>query len=311
MTIGIAASGPRAGAAVHAAVLGAELLGRGAIGGFAVFAILDEQGEYRYCETQRGGVAALDIPPAWLQARIAAVISSGPDRPEPLAQFLPGASGVGLVTGHRLPNRTGPDGTPLNRAVLARMANGQPPQQAIDEVLAAMGQADAGLIALTADGRLGWGNSQRAARRTDLGFAHRAAAAGNLAILHNSIYATEHEATLADMLAELAWAELNGAPAPWRFLTLAARVPLRPGPCDRVHIDPSGTITALESADPHVPALTRRGTVVYLGAEIWQDGRPAGHAITELYADVADGAARPVETLAGRTLLMRSHDVAA
>ncbi|WP_411469434.1 DUF6963 family protein, partial [Achromobacter xylosoxidans] len=44
MTIGIAAYGPNAGAAVRAAALGAELLGHGAIGGFAVFAVLDEQG---------------------------------------------------------------------------------------------------------------------------------------------------------------------------------------------------------------------------------------------------------------------------
>src|SRR5690606_41564886 len=128
MTIGIAASGPRAGAAVRAAVLGAELLGRGAIGGFAVFAVLDGQGRYRHCETQRGGIGALDIPPAWLEARAAAVISSGPDRPEPLVQFLPGASGLGLVTGHRLPDRPGAVGVALNQAGPARPRQGTLPQ---------------------------------------------------------------------------------------------------------------------------------------------------------------------------------------
>ncbi|WP_028352778.1 DUF6963 family protein [Bordetella petrii] len=311
MTIGIAASGPRAGAAVRAAVLGAELLGRGAIGGFAVFAVLDGQGRYRHCETQRGGIGALDIPPAWLEARAAAVISSGPDRPEPLVQFLPGASGIGLVTGHRLPNRPGADGVPLNQAVLARLAEGHEPQQAIDSVLAGCAQADAGLIALAADGRLGWGNSARVAGRADLGQAQRAAAAGRLALLHNSIYADLRGATLADALADLAWAELAGRPAPWRFLTLAAPVPVRPAARDCVHVDATGAIVALESADPHLPTLERRGTAIYLGAEVRQDGAPAGWAATELYADVAAGVARPIDGLARRTLLMRSLDVAA
>ena len=81
MTIGVAAAGAQAGAAVFDAVLGAELLGRGAIGGFVVFAVLDEQGRLQYRTTQRGGVTALDLPASWRDARVAAVISSGPDRP--------------------------------------------------------------------------------------------------------------------------------------------------------------------------------------------------------------------------------------
>jgi len=311
MTIGIAASGPRAGAAVRAAVLGAELLGRGAIGGFAVFAVLDGQGRYCHCETQRGGIGALDIPGAWLEADAAAVISSGPDRPEPLAQFLPGASGIGLVTGHRLPNRPGADGVPLNEAVLARLAKGQHPQQAVDAVLADCAQADAGLIALCAEGRLGWGNSARVAARPDAGQGQRGEAGARLALLHNSIHADLQGETLADALAELAWAELADRTARWRFLTLAQPLPVRPAARDRVHIDADGVIVALESADPHLPTLERRGTAVYLGAEVWRDRSLAGHAATELQADVAAGIARPLEGLAPRTLLMRNLDVAA
>ena len=89
MTIGVAASGERAAWAVRDAVLGAELLGRGAIGGFAVLAVVDAGGALHYRETQRGGITALDLPPDWQSARLAAAISSGPDRPEPLVQFLP------------------------------------------------------------------------------------------------------------------------------------------------------------------------------------------------------------------------------
>lgn len=310
MTIGIAATGPRAGAAVHAAVLGAELLGRGAIGGFAVFAVLDAQGQWLHGVTQRGGIGQLQIPPAWLDARVAAVISSGPDRPEPLVQFLPGASGVGLVTGHRLPNRPGQDGMALNQAVLGRLAAGQAPQAAVDSVLADNAEADAGLIAVTADGELGWANSTRVARRSDRGAAHRADATGRLALLHNSIHA-ECGGGLPEVLADLAWAQTQGRPAAWRFLRLARAVAVRPAAHDRVQVDADGAIVALESADPHLPTLDRRATAVYLGTEVWHDGRLLGHAATELYADLANGRAQPIPGLAPQTLLMRGGHVAA
>src|SRR6218665_3660962 len=101
MTIAIAASGSRAGAAVRHAVLGAELLGRGAIGGFAVLALLSGAGQLHHCMTQRGGASCLAMPDSGLAAPTAAAIPGGPGRPEPLVQFLPGAAGIGLVAGHR------------------------------------------------------------------------------------------------------------------------------------------------------------------------------------------------------------------
>jgi hypothetical protein len=307
MTIGIAASGQHAGAAVRAAVIGAELLGRGAIGGFAVFAVLDENGELRHCVTQRGGIGQLAIPPAWLAARVAAVISSGPDRPEPLIQFLPGASGIGLVTGHRLPNRPGQDGTPLNRAVLALLAAGRAPQQAVDSVLAAHPESDAGLIAIGADGELAMGNSARVQRRDDLGSYQGQRASCRLAMLHNSIYA---RVPLADDLAQLAWAHLSGQPAALRLLTLAAPVALRAAERDRVTIDAHGNIVALETADPNLPAIQRRSTVVYLNTEVWQDGRAVGRIATELYADLTGGKVLPGADPVQNMLAMRVNHVA-
>lgn len=309
MTIGVAASGPRAGAAVRAAVLGAELLGRGAIGGFAVMAILDAQGELHHRVTQTGGVGQLGIPSAWLDARVAAMISSGPDRPEPLVQFLPGASQLGLVTGHRLPNRAGKDGAPLNQAVLDRLAAGQAPQDAINEVLAAHAEVDAGLIAVTANGVLGWGNSARVGRRPDQGAAQRIDAIGRLALLHNSIFA-EQSADLSERLAELAWSHLHERAGAWQFLRLTRSVPILAAARDCVHVDENGDIVRLESADPHVPSLNRRATVVYLGAEVRRDGELLGHVATELYADLGDGIAAPLTELAQHTLLMRTDDVA-
>lgn len=309
MTIGVAASGPNAGAAVRAAVLGAELLGRGAIGGFAVFAVLDEQGFVHHATTQRGGISALDIPSAWLHACHAAVISSGPDRPEPLLQFLPGADGVGLVTGHRLPNRpalAGADapGTPLNHAVLARLAAGEHPQLAVDALLAANPEIDAGLIALDVHGRLGYGNSTRVERRGDLGQFHRESGDFRLAFLHNSIAA--HGDLTADV-ADLAWASLVDVPGNCHIVHLKAAVAVRAADRDRVHIDADGTIVALDSTDPFVPTAERRVTVIYLGAEVWQDGQRVGTVASELYANVATGTAHPAEAIIHNLLVIRKE----
>lgn len=293
MTIGVAASGPDAGAAVRAAVLGAEVLGRGAIGGFAVFAVLDANGDVKHCVTQRGGIAQLAIPDEWLHATRAAVISSGPDRPEPLLQFLPGAKGVGLVTGHRLPNRLDASGIPLNQAVLSRIAAGDSPQCAIDLVLDGNPEADAGLIAVNADGLVGWGNSDRVKRRTDSRRFHRDQGGARIAILHNSICFPDG---MADVVAELAWACLAGQSMSVRFLHLQPSVCIRASHRDRVCLARDGSIELIETANPHLPMANGRATAIYLGSEVWQDGRRIGRVISELMADVESGkVARPLE----------------
>ena len=69
MTIGIAASGHSAGAAVCDALLGAELLGRGSIKGFAVFTVFDSDGAPQWRTTQDGGLGTLELPDAWASAK--------------------------------------------------------------------------------------------------------------------------------------------------------------------------------------------------------------------------------------------------
>ena len=307
MTIGVAAAGRHAGAAVYDAVLAAELLGRGAIGGFAVLAVLQADGRLAYRTTQRDGITSLDLPPAWRDAPFAAVISSGPDRPEPLTQFLAGEAGVGLVTGHRLPNLLGEDGLPLNRSVLRRMAQGASPQAAVDEVLGAHAEWDAGLLALDARGGIGLGDSARVRRRSDLGRFQRQAPESSLALLHNSIHA---QGNLAEQVGERAWCTLTAAPAPLRFVTLARATPLAAAAQDRVDIDAQGRITGIATANPRLARLDRRGTVIYLGTEVWCDGAMLGHATTELYVEARDGVAHPAGLAANNTFLMRSAHVA-
>lgn len=304
MTIGVAASGPQAGAAVRAAALAAESMGHGAIGGFAVFAVIDDVGRVRHRWCQRGGVTALDLPPDWLQAPRAALIESGPDRPEPLVQFLPGADGVGLVTGHRLPNRLGTNGIALNQAALGFMAAGATPADAVGQVLRAHPEIDAGLIALSATGELAWGNTGRVARRPDQGLAHRDNDLCRVAVLHNSIHPCP---PLADAMADLAWYVLTGESASYRALTLGAPVAIAIATAarDRVFVDAQGRILAIEQADPSLPSAPRRANAVYLGSEVWQDGRHIGHTVSELTADMADGRVYGVPDPARSLIIMK------
>ncbi|OWT71553.1 MULTISPECIES: hypothetical protein [unclassified Achromobacter] len=333
MTIGVAAFGDHAGAAVYEAVLGAELLGRGAIGGFAVMAVLDAAGAVQYRVTQRGGVSALDLPAGWRDARVAAIISSGPDRPEPLTQFLAGADGVGLVTGHRLPNLPGVDGVALNRAAVDRLAGSRAdqasrgqasqgrspwgqasqaptPQQAVDAVLQSHAEWDAGLVAIDVHGRLGMANSARVSRRDDLGEFSRVTPTASLGLLHNSIYA---RGDLAAQLGELAWSRLQGNDTDPRFITLRHAVPLMPAARDCVHVDAQGAIVAIDTANPRLAALDRISTAVYLKTDVRRDGVLLGVTATELYVRIHAGAACPVDLPAQNTLLLagRSSDVAA
>ncbi len=313
MTIGTASFGPRSGTAVFNAVLAAELLGRGAIGGFAVFAILDTDGKVHHRWTQDGGVGTLDIPPSWHDAGIAACISSGPNRPEPLIQFLPGADGCGLVTGHRLPHAPNAGDAPINQAVLARLNAGEAPQAAIDAEFAQSPEIDAGLIAITADGRLGWANSARVQRRSDLGLAHRSAADCGFALLHNSIFVADGPCqNLADALSGIAWQALTGTPAPHSFLKLDRPIAFRLAERDRILVSETGDIIGLETANPALLTADRIGTAGYLSAEVWQGERRIGIAATELFARMAGGTAHPLNEAGSRNFMMaRLSDVAA
>lgn len=313
MTIGIVASGPGAGAAVMAALDAAEVLGSGAIGGFAVFAMLDGEGRVHRTAVQRGGSLSLDVPATWRAATRAAVISSGPDRPEPLSQFLPALDGVGLVTGHRLPHLPGADGVPVNRAVLERIRAGAVPQEAVDEVLSALPELDAGLIALSADGQVGWANTQRVRRRPDHGHAWRArpAEAGSealqLALLHNAIHA---RVPLAAAVADIAWEVLTGQPQPTRALRLEPSVPIQAAEADGVTIAADGRIVRIDTADTRLTQGRHRTGAVYLGSPVWLDGVCIGHTVTELSADLVDGTVRALGGPRDLIFMQANDDVA-
>lgn len=290
MTIAIAAYGPDAGQAVARGLLAAELLGRGAIGGFAVFSVLDGQGGHRQHCCQDGGIGGLALDRVSLSAGRVAVISSGPDRPEPLSQFLAAREGVGLVTGHRLPNRPGAAGPPVNRDALDRMAAGLSPAEAVTAVTAENPEVDFGLIALSADGRIGVANSARVERRADLDDASGSGCGRGYAMLCNSI-CTLPGLSLRRVVGDIVWSALCGEPAHHEIAKLAAPVPIGPATIDRVEIDEEGKVVAIFTADPGAMADSPRSTVIQSRMPVWRNGSLVGSCLSELLAPVRDGMA--------------------
>jgi len=294
MTIGLVCTGPRAGRAALGALSAVERVATGAIGGFAAFAAIDAEGRLHRAATQRGGSATLFLsgettgappPKAVAEAPLAGLISSGPERPEPLSQFLAAEAEVGIVSGHRLPNAAGADGRPHNLAVLAAMAAGASPEAAVTAHLSANPEADVGLIAADRAGRLHAANSARVARRPDLGAARLEREGAAVAVLHNALGPGP---SLAALAAETAMAVM--APAlPDAAITVAAGTPVALGPAAAVEIDPEGRAVRILTTDPGLLAPRANGAALYLGAEIRRAGRLLGHIAEEPNCEIVGG----------------------
>lgn len=288
MTIGIGETGPNAGLAVFETLRLAERTATGSIGGYAVFAALGEDGSVYRAETQRGGTATLFTagertgvapPPEISRARYAAVMSSGPDRPAPLSQFLPAEARIGLVTGHRLPNGAGLDGRILNVAVLDAMRNGQSAERALVEVLGNAADSDAGMIALGPDRGIAMLNSARVERRPDLGSALFAGSGGTaIAILHNAIWPA---ATLAPLLAEAGLEMMLRAREPAGRIEVRAGTPVVAATQDRVVVDDRMVAVRIETSDARIAAGRHNCAAIYVGSRVIRNGTTLGVTVEE------------------------------
>jgi hypothetical protein len=297
MTIGIAVHGPMAGLATFRALQAVEHIARGAIGGFASFVAITAEGEMLRAETQRGGTGTLFTagettgvapPPAFAEAPMAAVMSSGPDRPAPLGQFTPARAGVGLVTGHRLPNMTGVDGVPLNRAVLDRMARGEPAPEAARAELIRNPDADAGIIALDAAGRIFAGNSALVAKRPDIGRALVRAADGAfaVAVLHNAMHPHTPVAQLAAAIALDVVAPIDRADI---WVRLDAGTPVELGSENCLSVDGANVARTVTVTEPGWLVGRRDGAVVGFAAAVRRGDELLGYATAEPYGVVEAG----------------------
>lgn len=297
MTIGIAAFGPQAGLAVVRALTAVERVGRGAIGGFASFVALGADGTLWRAETQRGGTTTLFVageatgvppPPAFAEAPWAGVMSSGPDRPPPLARFTPADPAIGLLTGHRLPNGEGSDGQPLNQAVLARMRAGEPPAAAVAAVLGAAPDADAGIIALDRQNRLVAVDSATVAERGDLGrcLLCRPGLGAGVAVLHNAIHPS---GPLARLAAEVALDTMAPEDRSDLWITVAAGTPLVLGARNAVILGDGDHARTIVVTRPAMLTGRVSGAPVSYRAAVERHGRRLGFTTGEPYGLIEDG----------------------
>ncbi|MAN76699.1 MAG: hypothetical protein CML24_05795 [Rhizobiales bacterium] len=297
MTIGILAVGPNAGLAVVEALAAVEKIATGSIGGYAVFAVLDSTGGVLRAQTQRGGTRTLFVdgettgvvpPDDFAGARFAAIMSSGPDRPDPLSQYVAAAEGVGLVTGHRFSNAIGAVGLPLNLEILEAMRAGLSAQQAVEKVIAANPQADAGIIAADFRGIVHASNTPRVAARPDIGHARRedAGTGAVVEVLHNAIVPS---ASIAALAAEIAMATMVPRIRGAGKILVRAGTPLVEGPINRVLVDDDWTASLLEVTDPLILSGRHNCAPVYLDTQIVRDGRIVAYTIIEPNGVVDEG----------------------
>lgn len=289
MTIGILAVGPKAGLAVVEALATVEKIATGSIGGYAALAVLDSMGRVLRTQTQRGGTRTLFVdgettgvmpPDDFAEARFAAIMSSGPDRPEPLSQYVAAAEGVGLVTGHRFSNATGAAGLPLNLEILEAMRAGLSAQQAVEKVIAANSQADAGIIAADYRGTVHASNTSRVAARADIGHARRedAGTGAVVEVLHNAIFPSNSIAALA---AEIAMDVMVPRPRSAGKILVKVGTPIVEGPVNRVLVDNDWTANLLEVTDPRILSGRHNCAAVYLNTQIVRDARIVAYTIVE------------------------------
>ncbi|WP_119462617.1 DUF6963 family protein [Rhodospirillaceae bacterium SYSU D60014] len=296
MTIGIAATGPDAGLAIFRALQATEQVAAGSIRGFAAIAVLTRDGKLLRAETQRGGSTTLftagemtgvEPPTEVAAAPIAGLISSGPDRVCPLSEFIAAKPGVGIVTGHRLPNGRTTDGPPYNEASLNAMARGATPEQAVRHVLAAHPSGDVGLIAVAASGGIFAADTERVARRPDVAAARRKGPGNaSVAVLLNAI---RPAASVAALAADIALDTMGAAPQVEGRLTVAAGTPVVAGPRDMVEVDDNLAALRIITSDAALATGRHVCAIVYLGAEVRQDGRLLGRTLVEPNSLVENG----------------------
>lgn len=267
-----------------------EAIGSGAIGGFAVFHWRGADGVLRHAVTQDQGSLTLEPPPGWQEARHAAIISSGPNRPEPLIQFVPGCPETGFVTGHRLPTSLLPDGRVLNSAALAAMAAGGFGQSDLQALLDSGPALDAGLICLPLEGPVLIANSPRVESRDDIGSFCWQSGELACAVLHNSIHtASEHGPALAAALGGIGREMLGGPAATHVCSRLPDELPVHRAAQDGLEIAADGRVIALHSADPAYHGDRARITAVYQSVPVLCEGRRLGQALSEVFSGLRPG----------------------
>jgi hypothetical protein len=263
-------------------------------------------------QTQRGGSRTLFLdgestgvpPPAAVAEAIAAgVISSGPERPEPLSQFLAADAKAGLVTGPRLPNGPSVDGQPLNAEALAHMAGGLSAEEAVSAVIDRNPEADVGLIAVDLKGGVYFRNSARVSRRPDLGHARLEdpGAGAVVEVTHNAI---RPGSAVAAIVAATALYTMTGRIEPDGWVTVPAGIPLELADEDAVHCGEDLVATRITTTDPVLVSGRQIGAAIYLYSTVYRGSQALGRTLFEPIVTVEDG---KILEMSGQSALRMSY----
>ncbi len=308
MTIGIGAIGPHAGLAVWKGLNCAERVTSGSIGGFATFAVMDEQQKVRYYCTQRGGSRTLftfgdsvlaEPPEEVARATLAAVISSGPDRTEPLTMYLASEDGVGMVTGHRIPSAVGVEGIPVNKQVLTLMKQGVDAETAVRTVMEKNPCVDAGLIALDVNGHGGMMDSQKVVRRPDRASEMRERDGVKVFVLNNEIYPVEITARVA---AAIAFETMTGDRNADFQISISAGLRVRYDSQDKIVVNEDYEAVEIYTSDRTILTGETVCVVPYLGSLVVRGKTVIGRLMNEPITLLRDGV---IVELAGAERIVR------
>lgn len=296
MTIGIAAVGPGAGRAIIRGLEVAETIGEGALGGFVSFVSVDPHAEVRQHGVQQQGALAIrhrvETDSACLRANRAALMSSGPDRPEPLSQFTLASPEGCLVTGHRFPNASRNGHPPLNDQLLARLNKGESARAAVQSILSENPMADAGLVAVDREGGVYSGNCARVAERRDLGASTLVEGELSVTVIHNAIWPVKG---IADIIVQSVMREMQ-RPIECRTVSVSAGTPVTLGLEDAVVLSPDGaSVASIQTRDSALISAPSDGAAIYSDAMVYHANRAVGRVITEPYTQVAGGLVRSLD----------------
>jgi len=284
LAIGIAAYGPYAGKAVFTALKKIELIPSGVfipshVWGFTVFKVMLDNGQIISYETQRGGTTTLiteaeatgvEPPKEVANAKFAAIISAGPDRPKPLDQYLPSIENIGMVTGHRMPHAITKNGIPLNIEILDKMKTGLNASKAVTKLLNENPEIDAGVIAIDKNGNVSSGNSDRVNRRNDYGTAIREnkEVSASVHVILNAIHPPQGLADVASDIAMAIMTQDNRQPK--KEIIINAGLKVEFGENDEVIVNNNLEAIKIITKDSTVLKGKSICDVPYLGSKVYQ-----------------------------------------
>lgn len=298
MTIGMVAFGRNAGLGVFKGLEAAEKVAEGSIWGFAAYRVITKEDQILTYETQRGGTTTLitrgettgGLPPKEVQeAQFAAIISSGPDRVEPLAvRVLPASPKVGLVTGHRNSSALLPDrDIQANKAVLELMKQGMTAPDAVKTIMNKYPKIDAGIVAVDINGNVGYQSSVRVRNRPDVLEVMREnqETGCKVAVIINEIYPKDAATIAAAKCMQI----MTGERELDLEITIRAGLKVKLTDEDRVVVNENLEVTEVTTTDPEILKGECGGIVPYINAKVIKGTQVIGYTISEPVIGFKDG----------------------